>query len=1090
MIGEKILPKDNEIRLPEFILLKASAGTGKTHALTLRYTQFLLSEKIRNNSLPQILAITFTRNAAREMKLRIINWLKECYFESRPETIAQILELVSCPKEQLKNRAEKVLESILNNYTDFQVMTIDSFMADVFKASAVELGVNPDFEITLDSTPVINYAYSRLLRRATAGSPEGNLLLEISDSLKDWRTSEASFIWDPSTEILSAFLEFYHRLEASNRRPLIRDLNLCKKELERVEKKWRLHLEKLRQFLEKTSLTKNERSTILKKINSNRINDWVDCSFKTIPVKKPSSPGKLNEYKKIEQLCWKLENDLENYKNIFARNYFQPHLQVYHQLLELLHSAQKERGLIFLEDIQKQLSDYLDLGVVPDIYFCLGSTIYHYLIDEFQDTSPPQWQNLKPLIENALSQGGSLFIVGDTKQAIYGFREADYQIMADFIEGRQNFPSVRTEVRELQINRRSKKKLLEFISQIFPGGIEAIPDDEGKLSSFKAAGHKSGLNNFTCLPAEESSEESENGYFEIELLGPPQKESHSEENQNEEVSSSEDEIEAEEQPEKKKLQEVIQELIDRGYDYSELAILTYKNQTVVEIASWLNEINIPFVPFSSLDIRERPLIREILSFLQFLDFPLDDLNFSVFLYGQLLQKNFLADSPDLTLDKLREYIIETRLNPQTRNRPLYTLIRDAFPDIWEKYLDPFFKTAGYLPLYELVSQIYRTYRPLVLFPEEQGALIKLLEVIKIFEGQGKSNLREFIKFSQSPVDDESIWTVDVPEEIPAVRIMTIHKAKGLGFPVVILLLYPEYPHYPAFYLLDSGQRERNTPVVEVLKLNQKIIAGQEDFKKAYEDYDLKDKVNRLNTLYVALTRAKRELYIIGSTGKRKIYPFNFLEKAGLKLDQKHQSSPLKPPFVKKEKTLKKDRAKGFGLLKPELKFWTTGSKPAVAGRLNLNYFEQKKGQWLHLLLQEIEYLNQPVDSLINDIILRWPQPEFSVSQIQELAEKLRVFLSFPQVEEYFRPAAGRQVLREAELVNSEGQLYRVDRVVIDPELVTIIDFKTSYPEAPEIIEQYKKQVINYRNILKEIYPHHTIKAILMYLDRGYLEEIK
>jgi len=113
MSGELILPKDTEVLRPEFILLKASAGTGKTHALTLRFAQFLLSDKIRNNQLNQILAITFTHNAANEMKDRIIGWLKATYFGQDAARLKDIKELVSLPTEAFPERAEEKLQYLL-----------------------------------------------------------------------------------------------------------------------------------------------------------------------------------------------------------------------------------------------------------------------------------------------------------------------------------------------------------------------------------------------------------------------------------------------------------------------------------------------------------------------------------------------------------------------------------------------------------------------------------------------------------------------------------------------------------------------------------------------------------------------------------------------------------------------------------------------------------------------------------------------------------------------------------------------------------------------------------------------------------------
>ncbi|MGB9893130.1 MAG: UvrD-helicase domain-containing protein [Candidatus Saccharicenans sp.] len=467
MTKDSLLPKDREIKFPEFILLRASAGTGKTHALTLRFTQFLLSEKIKANQPAQILAITFTRNAAKEMKSRILSWLKDCYF-GRKENLSQILSLITIPEDQLQSRAEKVLENILGHYSDFQVMTIDSFMAEVFKASAIDLGLSPDFDLTLDSTPIISYAFSRFLRRARPESAAGQLLLEISRSLQSLRDSQARFFWDPTEEIRAKFLEFYNQLEAANRRPLIKDLSKVAQELVWAEKPCLKSIERLKVLIKSSGLELNRSSAYYRRRHSRRISDWLDCSFKTFPVQKPRKPEDRPIYDQIGEEWLKLETNLKIYKAIYARNYFQPFLQVYQDLLALVEISKKEQSLVLLEDIHRKLAGYLDQDLVPDIYFCLGTAIYHYLIDEFQDTSPLQWQNLQPLIENALSQGGSLFIVGDTKQAIYGFREADYRIMVDFISGQRSFASAPTKIKDLTINRRSQKEILDFVSKIFP----------------------------------------------------------------------------------------------------------------------------------------------------------------------------------------------------------------------------------------------------------------------------------------------------------------------------------------------------------------------------------------------------------------------------------------------------------------------------------------------------------------------------------------------------------------------------------------------------------------------------------------------
>ena len=193
--------------------------------------------------------------------------------------------------------------------------------------------------------------------------------------------------------------------------------------------------------------------------------------------------------------------------------------------------VKKHQGRIFIEDINKKLGEYLKADIVPDIYFRIGEAVLHYLIDEFQDTSPIQWQNLFPLIDNSLAQGGSLFVVGDTKQAIYGFRDADYTIMKSF-ESRNPFPSSKQDVLELDTNYRSLPKILEFNEKVFK---EVAPS----LENYADVVERSGLSQYTQNPRKG---ETRPGYVEVEIL----------------------ERDDEDPPERKKVQDIIEELKDKG----------------------------------------------------------------------------------------------------------------------------------------------------------------------------------------------------------------------------------------------------------------------------------------------------------------------------------------------------------------------------------------------------------------------------------------------------------------------------------------------------------------------------------------------
>jgi len=1073
MAANEILHPDTEISFPEFILLKASAGTGKTHALTLRFTQFLLSPRIKNNDLRQILAITFTRNAAKEMKGRIIQWLKECYF-GQERTLSELQPLVRLDKETLASRAEKILENLLSRYSDFQVMTIDSFMAEVFRAAAIDLGISPDFEISLNPLPLIDYAFYRFLRKVTPDSAEGKRLMAIASSLQEMSQSEAAFKWDPTEDIKKKFLELYSRLEAMNRRPC---LNFPSEELDLARQKLQEVAQRIERIVKDSGLAFRKGSLfpgLLEKIKSGFLADLLDKSLQSMPINKPAkgNPAQMKGYELAQQAWQEFQEALNSYKLAYSRLYFQPYLETYDDLIFLLNEAKRERNIILLDDISCRLASYLHQGIVPDVYFRLGDRIYHYLIDEFQDTSPLQWFNLKPLIENSLSQGGSLFLVGDTKQAIYGFREADYEIMMNLEKKIEGFLPVQVQVRELTINRRSRKKILDFVEKIFPAGMRKLQEYQGPAS-------QSGLDDFKMEISEEKLKEAHPGHVEIEFFSPDSETLEESEDSEARDSAGESEADSADQltQVKNKVQSLVAELKNRGYNYSDIAILAYKNESVTKIAAWLNEKRIPFIPFSALDIRKRKIVQEILALLRFLDFPPDDLSMATFLLGDLLEKELSLAGLPLERGQLHDFLLACS---QKKDYPLYTAFREQYEEIWRRYFETLFKIVGYSPLYDLTTQIYRLFNVFDHFPEEEASLVRLLEVIKEFEGRGKNNLREFLLFSQEESGEENLWTIDVAAEIEAVRIMTFHKAKGLGFPVVILILFPEIDPYPTFYL-EKNKNSDFPSEFYVLKLNKGIIKNQPELQSIYSHYDIKEKVNRLNRLYVALTRARDELYIIGVQGKRSYYPLSLFERLELISDSEYQPDRLKPVPIKERRERQEKTISPLRLVTPI----TIPSEQKIIFRRE----EMKRGEIIHALLASIEYLEAGWEEKLEIASTHLKSQGEEEELVDRGRETVLAFLKNPRFSEYFRPAEGRQVILEMPLVNKKGELFRADRVIIDQNLITVIDFKTGEAEKDDFRPLYRQQIKNYLDILREIYPNKKIRGVIIYLDEKSGERV-
>ncbi len=1083
-----VLTPDRALRFPEFVLLKASAGSGKTHALSLRFVQFLLSAAIPRATaaeLENILAITFTKNAAREMKERVLDWLKACWFGDSRKS-AEVLEIVALDPSRLAGEAGRAVERILTHYTDFQIETIDGFMAAIFKASALDLGHSPDFEIVLENAGLIEYAFNRYLRRVSASTAEGRNLKRIVESILINAKDASSFPWDPTPGIRDKLMAFHARLAAQTRTLRNDDLAGPKS---RARKAIAGTVADMAETIERHGLKRNNRSAFWTKIRpfveSGRFSDLAEASFKTSPIKKGRSAAEGGP-DGLVLLSWiKLEKQINEYLALYARSFFSPYLQAFESLERVIDDLKRQQEIVLIEDINKELLRYIEAGIVPDIYFRLGDRINHYLIDEFQDTSPIQWADLTPLIENSLAQAGSLFVVGDTKQAIYGFRAADYRIMAGMMEpGGNPFPSVGDLIlRELPTNYRSRERVLDYVKSIFLGKLNASAtsattrstlsteltrpaspaestrsslttesgaddaDEEAvDLDSYRNIAGRSSLNRWEqdVLPEHRAS-----GYAEYVLLD---RDKH-------------------ELPEKDEIQKRVLELRARGYAWSDIAVLTYKNESVVNVASWLNEIDVPFIPYSSLDIRKRKIAGEIMGFLRFLDSPPDDLSFAEFLLGRVFARKLDEDGGgEGALDGHR-FLFECR---RTNTSPLYVAFRACHLAIWERYFEPFFKTAGYAPLYDLVTQVYRAFGLFELFPEEEAALAKFLEAIKDFEGRGRNDLRDFLEAAGDDGSADAGLDIDVPSGVEAVKIISIHKAKGLEFPVVILLLYGEKFLAEDFYLDEADE-----DTVGLCRINRRLAAADASLQEIYDETRARQFVDRLNTLYVALTRARSELHVIGVKAERDAYPFDILG------DAPFASSAVKPPPSP-------DPHPPVPPSAGTLRFPDARDLP-FNHRESLNFPNIRRGNLVHALLARLEYGSAGWERDLAEIIRVFRPPDFERAAAEAVGRDIVRYFEHSPLAELFVRKEGRTVLREFSFCDAAGQVFRMDRVVVDAEAVIVLDFKTGLePSARAKAEREasdRGQLAVYRRILADIFPGRPVKGVLAYIDQDRWESV-
>jgi ATP-dependent exoDNAse (exonuclease V) beta subunit len=930
-------------------------------------------------------------------------------------------------EERLRARCGELIETILQDYSAFQVQTIDSFMARIFRASALEFGFSPTLEIKPDSRLLLDVAFEQFAREL-ATDPSKRLLLEqLTDILVESRQTDSRYVWNPFERLSNKIRELYSTLSAQSKTIIpssSKSLSLTVIRKEILDK-----VDKLRALVKGSGLeiTKNF-ETVLEVAATGDVDDLIGRkSLYNLPVKK-SGGGKIKQ--KAEELDLQLKPLQEQIGELASKyiieqaySYYRPYVEAHTVLRDTIEQAMRRSGQISLSDVNRALLTYISEETVPQIYFYLGEAVFHYLIDEFQDTSPMQWETMKPLLAEALSKQGSLFVVGDTKQSIYAFRHADWRIMKSVME-KNIFPSAPPDVRKLETNYRSFEKIIDFSKNVFH---EIVPREvEGD------APHASGLSSFK---QEVDDKNKKKGYVEV-------------------VS-----FEKNEESEREKILEIVKDCIYRGHHYNDIMILTPQNKHVIAVSGWLNSAQIKFISHSSLDIRGQSIIGEILSLLRFLDSPIDDLAFATFLLSNIFDRILKIDDIQLNKEKLHTFLIQTK--KINRSAPLYTIFRKQFTDVWKKYFDTLFNVVGYLPIYDLVSEIYKQFNLFKLVPDEQATLVKLLEVMKDFEETGQNTLKDFLAFADEEGDDTG-WNIAIPHGEDAISVMTIHKAKGLDKRVVILLFMDSKPRTDNLFI-EEGEEG-----VRLVHINKKNTEYDELLKELYDRRKFESAVDNLNKLYVAFTRAQEEMYIISVKDEKLGEPSRFLPKTGYE--------PSKKPKVDiKDKTPEQVA---------ELQHSIVPVLPEISSPEKLALYERRRGEAIHDVLSRVKYVDVEIERHISSAV-----QEIAGSWL-ELADSLRMkalileFLRLPDIQPFFVEEVGRFVLNEQEFVTSQGRLFRMDRIIVDVDNITVLDFKTGDDK-----ENYRIQVQDYMAVLQDFYPGRAIHGVLAFVDRKNIRVI-
>ncbi len=1026
--GTVILDKDTDLKFPHVLIIDASAGTGKTHTLTQRYVQYILSKTIPYNHPSNILAITFTNNAAREMKQRILDWLKKLALGIDCEEREQTLKLVNLSPEEIENQARISLDYILRHWTDFHIQTIDSFMSRILRASAHEIGMPLEIEISESYEVLTDSALDIILNNIGEEISQK----ELERFLELLNQEASTFPWNPVFRIIKRFEEFLQEEGKVLEEIVFED------KLKLIDDNF-AHIIEIYKDIINSGFGETIKDSIHKAVNNRDIKGFLgafDSNF--LWFKKT----KLTE--EAINICKGLNKIVEELALLYASSHYYHYGIFYKNFKKILDIEKIKNEIIHFDDINKILSKYIKQDNIPEIYYRLGDTLYHFMLDEFQDTDRVQWENIQPLLFEAYAKGGSFFAVGDMKQAIYLFRKADYRIMRNIVQKIKHKDRYDTSylpvnvidnarIATLEDNFRSGNVILNYVDSIFKNKLKQIQDEICLKED------RTGLTEYM-----HKAKKKDQGYVKTIILD-----------------------KNEEELEKEVLLEILADILKR-YKPHDIAILARKNRHIEKIVEWLTEKSIATASFSSLNVKKRKIIMEIVSLLQFLDSPIDNLSFATFITGDIFLSAVKTLNRNIRLEDMLSFIMDV-LSQKNNTDNLYVSFREnlEFAPLWEKFFEDIFTKVGYYPLYDLTCQILRIFKVFDNFKEETGFLTRFLETISLIEAKGMNSVKDFLKLVAEE-QEESLLNIMLPDYIDAVKVMTFHKAKGLGFPVVINMIYDEGERYHNMFFDKEGE---NLKIYYILK---NFYDKSSELERIYSESRLDDLIQTLNLLYVANTRAMNELYniVIRRNDRYHNLCLNIFDnfEDGVKI------APLEEAVERPEPTeIKISEDYKIEFFRQEEKNWSIN-----------RILETRKGEFFHEILSDIDFVRSDIDKKLDEIINKILAKSKEIYEMEGVKKTILDFLDVEIVREWFNEKPERQVEREVEYVDEQGLLYRLDRIIIDPALVTIIDFKTGNEEP----DNYYTQMKNYIKILKSLYQQREVKGYIAFIETKKIIEIK
>lgn len=1088
-------------------IYKASAGSGKTHTLTEEYLNLAA---ISPEHFKKILAVTFTNKAAEEMKQRILDSLNEIVSRGEKAGFFHVFQKKGKnePVSIIIEKAKTIRDQILHDYSYFSLSTIDSFVQKVIKSFTFEIGIDNGYRIELDSEKVIKEITEMLYKQ-----------IDNDSDLRFWLIHFANFKmgegknWDFRTEISGLAGEIFKEefqtpvkdKDNNDFQKIIEYFN----ELNRIKQDFESKLsylgseagQKIAVSLINFENHSRNVTTVINYLTRYLVNPQSQDDF--IPgitvIKMQGDPdawhnktAKADIVSESVLIYGMLNPILKKAMEILSREYSYylsaiNVLSAFHafgilnKLSSLLPAYREENNLLLISDTTRMLKEIIAGNDAPFIYEKIGNRYHHVLIDEFQDTSGFQWENFKPLIQNCLAEGNGNLIVGDIKQSIYRWRGGDWNILMNALDkdiGQQYITHY-----NLETNWRSKKNILDFNNSIFPliscemqeifnhelnDGLEA--DSKNSEEEFRDIILKAYHDVCQKLP---DDAQKAGGRVKIKFF-------------------------RQEKGEKKedKLNKIASELprtIDlllkqKNCHPGDIAILVRRNSEGRQVARILLEYQqsvaeaAPYQVISSdsLMLVNSPAIQLLVNAMYYLFNPGDSIHLSA-----LILANEQLNHP------------ETEFNHRFFNTTDPDEIKKFLPDLFLSNSEELKKLNVY-ELCEKINHIFGIYK----IEGQQAYLQTFLDIILEFVQNDSVDLGAFLEWWKNKGNS---FAVQLGEQQDAVKILSIHKSKGLAFNIVIVPfcdwdIKPQSTFNKIIWTstdISPFNRIERFPVIYRNYLRKSI------FRKEYYREMLHTMIDSLNLLYVAFTRPREELVILApykeSTSGKLNSVSELLYKAVKisKTDETFQATgyywnpeeevfEIKENYQEKDTEISSDKKPTIPVFEIEENYvgdWT--EKLRILKHSSEFFIESMDyikthvdyGKLMHAVFAKINTIKD-IDPVIEDF---YYAGQISSEDRDMISHKLKEMTARPEVAGWFSDRW--KVKTEEAILDSTGKIRIPDRVLLSKDQTIVVDFKFG--------EQYAyshEQVNEYMDLMKNMnYP--GVKGFVYYAEKNIVEEV-